>query len=90
VSRTNPDGSVTQGTFNWDIKSTGYIYIVNSTSILPSGKYSAYAIVTFADGSSLLGVASISSSGIASFSVNTLWAGSHNITATYSGDANYF
>ena len=46
--------------------------------------------VTFSDGSSVLGVASITSSSTASISVNTLWAGSHNITATYSGDANYF
>jgi hypothetical protein len=50
----------------------------------------ATGTVTFSDGSSVLGVANITSSGTASISVNTLWAGSHNITATYSGDANYF
>jgi hypothetical protein len=37
-----------------------------------------------------LGVANITSSSTASISVSSLWAGSHNITATYSGDANYF
>ena len=50
----------------------------------------ATGTVTFLDGASVLGVANITSSGTASISVNTLWAGSHNITATYSGDANYF
>jgi hypothetical protein len=50
----------------------------------------ATGTVTFSDGSSVLGVANITSSGTASISVNSLWAGSHNITATYSGDASYF
>jgi hypothetical protein len=50
----------------------------------------ATGTVTFSDGTSVLGVANITSSGTASISVNTLWAGSHNITATYSGDGNYF
>jgi hypothetical protein len=50
----------------------------------------ATGTVTFSDGTSVLGVANITSSGTASIAVNTLWAGSHNITATYSGDATYF
>jgi Bacterial Ig-like domain (group 3)/FG-GAP-like repeat/FG-GAP repeat len=50
----------------------------------------ATGTVTFTDGTSVLGVANITSSGTASISINTLWAGSHSITATYSGDANYF
>lgn len=50
----------------------------------------ATGTVTFSDGTSVLGVANITSSGTASISVKTLWAGSHNITATYSGDATYF
>jgi hypothetical protein len=50
----------------------------------------ATGTVTFSDGSSVLGVANITSTGTASISVNTLWAGPHNITATYSGDATYF
>jgi hypothetical protein len=50
----------------------------------------ATGTVTFSDGPTVLGVANITSSGTASISVWTLWAGSHNITATYSGDAKYF
>jgi hypothetical protein len=50
----------------------------------------ATGTVTFSDGTSVLGVATIASSSTASTSVNSLWAGSHNITATYSGDASYF
>jgi hypothetical protein len=50
----------------------------------------ATGTVTFSDGTSVLGVTNITSSATASISVNTLWAGSHNITATYSGDSNYF
>ena len=50
----------------------------------------ATGTVTFSDGSSVLGAANITSSGTASISVKTLGAGLHNITATYSGDANYF
>jgi Bacterial Ig-like domain (group 3)/FG-GAP-like repeat/FG-GAP repeat len=50
----------------------------------------ATGTVTFSDGTSILGVANITSSGTASISLNTLRAGSHNITATYSGDAKYF
>jgi hypothetical protein len=50
----------------------------------------ATGTVTFSDGSSILGVANITSSSTASISVSSLWAGSNNITATYSGDANYF
>jgi hypothetical protein len=50
----------------------------------------ATGTVTFSDGTSVLGVANITSSATASIYVNTLWAGSHNITATYSGDAKYF
>jgi hypothetical protein len=57
------------------------------TATLNSG---ATGTVTFSDGSNVLGVANITSSGTASISVNTLWTGSHSITATYSGDANYF
>jgi hypothetical protein len=44
--------------------------------------------VVFMDGSTVLATVSLNSSGTASFTLSTLAAGSHTITATYSGDAN--
>jgi hypothetical protein len=44
--------------------------------------------VTFKDGSQVLATASLSS-GQATFTTSTLAVGKHNITATYSGDANF-
>ena len=46
--------------------------------------------VTFADGSTILGIVNLDGSGKAAISTASLSAGSHNITATYSGDANHF
>jgi hypothetical protein len=60
---------------------------VTFTATLNAG---ATGTVTFSDGSNVLGVANITSSGTAPFSIWTLGTGSHNITATYSGDAKYF
>jgi hypothetical protein len=50
----------------------------------------ATGTVTFADGASILGIADLDVSGKAAISSASLAAGSHNISATYSGDANYF
>ena len=44
--------------------------------------------VSFYDGSTLLGQATLDGSGSASFSTSVLAVGSHTITATYSGDGN--
>jgi hypothetical protein len=45
--------------------------------------------VTFFDGATVLGTASVSASGVASFITNSLAAGSNTITAVYGGDKNY-
>ncbi|HEY1216349.1 MAG TPA: Ig-like domain repeat protein, partial [Bryobacteraceae bacterium] len=44
--------------------------------------------VTFQDGSATLSSVAINGSGVAQVTVNTLSVGSHNITASYSGDTN--
>jgi hypothetical protein len=44
--------------------------------------------VTFQDGSTKLGIGTLSSGG-ATFQTQSLAAGIHNITATYSGDSNF-
>ncbi len=55
-----------------------------------SGKAAAVATgsVTFSDGASVLGTAPLNASGVASLTISTLTAGSHTLTARYSGDAN--
>ena len=45
--------------------------------------------VTFNEGSTVLGTATLNGSGAASITILSLYPGSHNITATYSGDTNY-
>lgn len=52
-----------------------------TTHAMPSGP------VTFLDGSTVLGKATLSSSGVATFNTASLEPGSHTITATYAGDA---
>jgi uncharacterized protein (UPF0548 family) len=45
--------------------------------------------VSFLDGTTQLGTSPVNGSGIATFSISTLAAGSHSITAAYSGDGNF-
>ncbi len=45
--------------------------------------------ITFLDGSTVIGVGTISASGVATFTTSSLATGSHSITATYSGDTTY-
>jgi hypothetical protein len=45
--------------------------------------------VTFNDGAVAIGVGTVNGNGVASVSTSTLSAGSHNITALYTGDANF-
>src|SRR6185437_10617602 len=52
----------------------------NGSPPIPTGS------VTFLDGSTVLGSAALNSSGTASFTVSSLAAGSHLLTASYGGD----
>ena len=45
--------------------------------------------VTFSEGATVYGTATINSSGVATLPISTLTAGSHSIIATYSGSTNY-
>jgi hypothetical protein len=45
--------------------------------------------MTFVDGTTQLGTAAVSGSGVATFSTSSLAAGQHSIAAAYSGDANF-
>ncbi len=58
---------------------------VTFTATLSAG---ASGTVTFMDGTTVMGTGTVAS-GTASFSTTALSVGTHSITATYSGDANY-
>ncbi len=45
--------------------------------------------VSFADGGTLIGLANLSANGTATFTTSSLLAGSHTLTAVYSGDTNH-
>jgi hypothetical protein len=45
--------------------------------------------VSFLDGATQLGTSALNGSGVATFPTSTLLAGTHNITAAYSGDSNF-
>ena len=58
------------------------------TATVASGVSTPTGTVSFLDGSTSIGTGTLSS-GVATLSVSTLAVGSHSITATYSGDANF-
>jgi hypothetical protein len=58
---------------------------VTFTAQMPS---SATGSMTFLDGATVLGTGNIAG-GVATYTINTLSAGSHSITVSYAGDSNY-
>jgi hypothetical protein len=66
-------------------------YVTNSvtfTATLSSSAGTPTGTVSFYDGTTMLGTATLSA-GVAAFSTSSLAAGSHSITAVYSGDSNF-
>jgi Bacterial Ig-like domain (group 3)/FG-GAP-like repeat/FG-GAP repeat len=61
---------------------TANVVATGSSLIVPTG------VVTFLDGSTVLGTKPLVGSGVASFSTSSLSMGGHSITASYGGDAN--
>lgn len=64
-------------------KMVSFTASVTSSTGVPTGS------VSFEDGATLLGTAVLSAQGAATLTTGSLAAGTHNITAIYSGDANY-
>jgi hypothetical protein len=62
-------------------QSVGFTAFVSSSSGTPTGT------VTFLDGATTLGSSAVDASGFASLSVSSLSAGTHNVTAQYSGSS---
>jgi hypothetical protein len=67
----------------------GQSVTVTATVSAPAGAGVPTGGVTFRDGQSVLGTAALDPSGTAQLTTSALSAGSHSITATYSGDANF-
>jgi len=62
---------------------------VTFTAVVTSAAGTPSGTVTFADGATALGTATLNAAGAATLTVSTLAIGGHNITATYSGATNY-
>ena len=61
----------------------------SSTVLNPSSSLVPTGTVTYLDGATTLGTATLSATGAATFTTSTLGLGNHTITAAYSGDANH-
>jgi hypothetical protein len=77
ATSTNPSTSGQSVTF------TATVVAEDSGLPVPTGT------VTFSDGASTLGTATLNGSGQASFPISTLTVGTHTITAAYAGDTNF-
>ena len=63
--------------------------VVFTATVSPAPTGNSLGTVSFFDGATLLGTASVISSGVETFSVSGLSAGSHVITAVYSGNTGF-
>jgi hypothetical protein len=66
----------------------GQSLMLTATVLAPSGG-TPTGTVTFKDGSTTLGTASLAASGLATWSTSSLPVASHSITAVYSGDSSF-
>jgi Bacterial Ig-like domain (group 3)/Autotransporter beta-domain len=60
-----------------------------TVSVVPPESGTPTGTVTFKDGATVLGTGTLNGSGQAQFSISTLAAGGHSITATYAGDTKF-
>jgi hypothetical protein len=67
----------------------GQAVVLSATVAASSGSGIPSGTVTFTDGSTSLGSGTLDSAGKASFSVSSLGAGAHSITAAYQGTTNF-
>ncbi|HEX4794926.1 MAG TPA: Ig-like domain repeat protein [Humisphaera sp.] len=64
------------------------VTLIANVSSLPAGSPAPTGMVTFKDGSTVVGTATLDSTGAASITVSSLSVGNHPITAVYGGDVN--
>ncbi len=60
-----------------------------TVTAVPPGAGTPTGTVTFSDGNASIGTATLDSTGAASFTTSSLAVGTHSITASYAGDANF-
>jgi uncharacterized repeat protein (TIGR03803 family) len=85
----NQDGTATKLTSSANPSVYGQSVTFAATVIAASpGSGTPTGMVTFEDGSTVLGTATLSD-GVADFSIATLAVGTHSITAVYDGDTNF-
>ena len=65
---------------------TANVVTVTPSTLIPTGLIPT-GIVTFIDGNTVLGIATLNPSGLATFTTSTLAAGTHGISASYAGNA---
>jgi hypothetical protein len=83
--------TVTMLTSNVDPATSGQSVTFTANVVAAAGSVAApTGVVTFLDGSVVLGTKTLVGAGVASFSTSSLSVGSHAITASYAGDANSF
>lgn len=65
------------------------VTLTTSVSAVDSGAGTPAGSVTFSDGSTVLGTATVDGSGHATFSTSTLSVGTHSLSATFNGNAGW-
>jgi len=80
---TTVTSSMDPSTYGQSVTFTATVTPTLSTDLVPTGT------VTFYDGASTLGTATLNSTGVASFTTSVLIVGSHSIVAEYAGDSNF-
>lgn len=63
--------------------------LVFTAKVSGAASAAATGVVTFLDGTALLGTGALDASGTASYATTGLAVGSHSVTASYAGDGNY-
>ena len=86
---TPPNTSATALTASASAISTGQSVTLTATVTASSGSGTPTGTVTFLDGTTSLGTATLNTSGVATFSTSSLAVGTHSLTATYGGDTNF-